>query len=95
MPTPARKKSSLNLILILAALSVLLCWWYGIGPLALGIYALRKVFQYKKMKQGMKDTSQKKLRWAQQLAITGIVFSGMFTIYYFTALLTGAWIRPF
>lgn len=86
---------SLNITLLFGALSVLLCWFYGLPPLALGIIALRNANRFRQNKKESNGPAAAKRKWAFNLAIIGTAFSAVFSLYYIVALFTGAFISYF
>jgi hypothetical protein len=86
---------SLNAVLILAAVSILFCWFTGILPLYAGFLALKRTIDFRRQDIKWTDQGIFKLRWAFNLSIIGLAFCIFFTLYYFIALVTGGFIGWF
>jgi hypothetical protein len=88
-----KKKPGLNLAFLLAIVSLLFCWFYGVPALVAGIVSLRDFFGLRKGKKSGKGAAGFKMRWGYYLAWSGVVFSAVFTFYYCLALFSGAFVR--
>jgi len=87
-----QKILSPNIILIFSLLSILICWMYGFIGLIFGILAIRSYKLIKQRGKVLKETTLKKLQWAWQMSIIGVILSGVFTIFYVLVIIYGAWI---
>jgi hypothetical protein len=86
------KRLSLNAALLLAAWSILFCWFTGILPLYAGILSVMKALELRRLQLHWTPQGSFKLKWTFNLSIIGVSFSLFFCLYYLTALLTGAFI---
>jgi hypothetical protein len=92
-PSNSNKRSlSLTQAFLLACLSVLFCWFYGLPALVAGYFALRFYWPLRK-KTGSKKASNFKLTWGYRMAWAGFIMSALFFLYYLTAFISGAFIR--
>jgi hypothetical protein len=87
------KNSGLNLSCLLAIVSVSFCWFYGLPPLVAGFFSVRNLMRLKKGKSRYKSRAAFKLKWGYILAWIGLGFSGIFTVYYIIAFVSGAFVR--
>lgn len=88
----SKAKGSINRTLLLAVLSLLLCWFYGIPALAAGLLSLRDSRKFAGAKKQLKPATLKKLQWAKQIGWAGTGFATVFTVFYLLALFSGAFI---
>jgi hypothetical protein len=87
-----KSKASINRTLLLAVLSLVLCWFYGVPGLVIGFFSLRGIKKFAGSKKQLKPATLKKLQWAKQIGWAGTGFSAVFTIIYLLALVSGAFI---
>jgi hypothetical protein len=84
---------SLNMACLLVVISMVFCWFYGLPPLAAGFFGLRKIIRLRKGKKPGKPAVAFKLKWGFIIGWAGVIFSGIFTVIYALALITGAFVR--
>jgi hypothetical protein len=87
------KRPSLNRSFFLALASVLFCWFYGVPALVAAFFAMRDMIKLRKGRKPGKGAIGFKMRWGYFFAWSGLVFSTIFTVIYFLALVTGSFIR--
>ena len=92
-PKLTSKKGGLNTAFILAVISLLFCWFYGIPALIAGVFSIRDYLELRKGKKKLKGFTAVMMQWGYPLAWAGTAFATFFTFYYFIAFFSGAFIR--